>query len=136
MEEIVEEGQQFTCKICFEYVHVSNKFIIQDCVYDHFHCTNYASKHMETQVVDYNNSKVTCIDPEYQALYEISRCDSLLFGSTIEKWQRCLCEWVVTSEDGRMAYCPYVDCSKLIVDECTGGQARDVSCPNCKGKQV
>ncbi|KAI3952897.1 hypothetical protein MKW92_035417 [Papaver armeniacum] len=104
----------FTCEICVQ--------IMSGCL--HPYCTDCVAKYIQEKVIEHNMSEIKCANPD---------CN-VIFGRFL-KWCRVLCESVVLldSSKGGLAYgrsyCPFRDCSELILND-NGGSISN--CPNCK----
>ncbi|KAI3854581.1 hypothetical protein MKW92_023978 [Papaver armeniacum] len=125
----------FTCEICIEPVLLSQKF-----------------KNMEMDaclIVSHDNlSEINCPDTNCSVFLDILTCCSILPKSVFEKWCRVLCESSVLMESSKggfaygRSYCPFRDCSELVLNECvkitassstsTSSNITKSTCPNCK----
>ncbi|XP_026395841.1 E3 ubiquitin-protein ligase RNF144B-like [Papaver somniferum] len=75
-------------------------------------------------------------------MLDTSSYQSILPQSVFEKWCRALCESAVLLDASKggvaygRSYCPYPNCSELVLNECVGnyssGKITESSCPSCK----
>ncbi|XP_026395839.1 probable E3 ubiquitin-protein ligase RNF144A-A [Papaver somniferum] len=129
----------FTCGICFGKLPLERKF--NGC-WQHPYCTNCVAKYIEARVIDGNISEITCPKLNCKVMLDTSSYQSILPQSVFEKWCRALCESVVLLDASKggvaygRSYCPYPNCSELVLNECVGnyssGKITESSCPSCK----
>ncbi|KAI3923670.1 hypothetical protein MKW98_011300 [Papaver atlanticum] len=115
----------FTCEICVQLVPVDRQFKSMEmsgCL--HPYCNNCVAKYIREKVIEHNMPEIKCANPDCNVMLDASLCQSALPKRVFEKWCRVLCESVVLldSSEGGLAhgrsYCPYRDCSELILYEC------------------
>ncbi|KAF6162113.1 hypothetical protein GIB67_008242 [Kingdonia uniflora] len=128
-----EEGESvessFTCEICIEPVLSNKKFRnMQKKTCTHPYCVDCISKFIEVKVEE-NVSEIKCPDPKCDVFLDSLACRSILLESVFVKWCDVLCDSAVLRWE--RAYCPYPECSALILNECRG-KIRKSECPNCK----
>ncbi|KAK6279504.1 hypothetical protein POUND7_019771 [Theobroma cacao] len=133
ISESQEPDSDFTCEICIEIVSANNKFKNRSmCKHDF--CSDCIAKYIEAKVLEYNIANISCpaLDCEF-SLDPIS-CRPVISNHLFNKWCDLLCSATVLEYySDRSVYCPYRDCSALIVNECNDKVDRS-TCPNCKKK--
>ncbi|KAI3937801.1 hypothetical protein MKW92_010978 [Papaver armeniacum] len=139
----------FTCEICIEPVLLDQKFKnteMEGCL--HSYCTDCIVKYIEVKVSHDNLSEIKCPDTNCSVFLDILSCCSILPKSVFEKWCRVLCESSVLMESSKggfaygRSYCPFRECSELVLNECvkttassstsTSSNITKSTCPNCK----
>ncbi|KAF6162112.1 hypothetical protein GIB67_008241 [Kingdonia uniflora] len=128
-EEEESVDSSFTCEICIEPVVSNKKFKYRQkrsCT--HPYCVDCISKYIEVKVDD-NVSEIKCPDPNCDEFFESVLCQSILPVRVFEKWCDVLCNAAVLRWE--RTYCPYRDCSALILNEC-GEKIKKSKCPSCK----
>ncbi|PWA58376.1 hypothetical protein CTI12_AA397620 [Artemisia annua] len=128
-----EEEETFTCEICIEPV----KLPISDfknsnrCI--HPFCTDCMIKYIQVKLED-NVSDIKCPATTCDHSLDPLSCRPKLTHQLFNKWCDVLCESTVLEVD--RVYCPNMECSGLILNEC--GEAREgnnlkrCECPYCK----
>nr|CAB3453396.1 unnamed protein product [Digitaria exilis] len=102
---------EFYCTICMETVHVRDLFPISGCT--HLFCVSCVSQYITAKLED--NMSIGCPDPgcKYGAL-DPEACRDMIPPQLFERWGAALCDLAV----GRFKfYCPFNDCSALLVHE-------------------
>ncbi|KAJ3704744.1 hypothetical protein LUZ61_008449 [Rhynchospora tenuis] len=113
------------CKICMERTRASKIFTIKSC--DHLFCIS-CIVHYIISKLDENISTITCPHPGCQSgSLDLLTCQDILPAATFDKWGRFLCE---SSLGLKKFYCPFKDCSALLVDE-GDEELRNSECPHC-----
>ncbi|MCL7049473.1 hypothetical protein MKW94_012228 [Papaver nudicaule] len=126
----MEETQQqnhgvFTCEICVEILPVERKFKsteMNGCL--HPYCTNWVAKYIQAKLIEHNISEIKCPNTDCKVVLDASLCQSVLPKEVFENWCRVLCESAVLLDSSKggfahgRCYCPYPDCSELVLNEC------------------
>ncbi|KAI3952896.1 hypothetical protein MKW92_035416 [Papaver armeniacum] len=141
----------FTCEICVQVVPVNRQFKSMEmsgCL--HPYCTDCVSKYIQEKVIEHNMSEIKCANSACNIMLDATLCQSSLPNGVFEKWCRVLCESVVLLDSSKggvaygRSYCPYRDCSELILNECvrispstihnsnSTSRVTKSNCPNCK----
>ncbi|GLT91592.1 hypothetical protein SLE2022_094720 [Rubroshorea leprosula] len=126
-DDDVEEGDsEFTCQICMESKPSTEKFNNTLC--RHPFCLNCITKHIEFKVGD-GVATVNCpaVDCDHQL--DPLLCHSVISKPLFDRWCDRLCDCAILGID--RCYCPYSNCSTLVLNEC-GGTVKKATCPNCK----
>ncbi|XP_059650145.1 uncharacterized protein LOC132295899 [Cornus florida] len=129
-----EEASTFTCEICTEVmlptstkkfknnnrcVHSICNSICTDCI------AEYIIVGIEENNPNFGYPSLFC----RQMLDPLS-CRHVIPAQLFNQWCDMLCDSALLRLDA--CYCPYQDCSALILNEC-GGDVRRSECPNCDG---
>ncbi|KAI3907944.1 hypothetical protein MKW98_003589 [Papaver atlanticum] len=132
----------FTCEICVELVPLNSKFENIDTICSHNYCKNCIAKYIQVKVSQDNMSQIKCPNANCSVVLDTLSCRSILSENVFEKWCRVHCESAVLLESSKggfaygRSYCPYRDCSELVLNECveTNGSNKVTksNCPNCK----
>ncbi|OVA07499.1 zinc finger protein [Macleaya cordata] len=135
----------FTCEICIEPVPMNQKFKnmeMNGCT--HPFCTDCIAKYIQVKVEENNASEIKCPDTNCNVVFDTLSCRSILGTKVFDKWCHMLCESMVLLASSRggfahgRAYCPFKDCSELVLNECVRSSStirRRITrsmCPNCK----
>lgn len=114
------------CEICAERKENDQMFKTESCV--HSFCNDCISRHVATKVQD-NIRIVTCPGLSCRAVLEMDTCRPVLTRGVIDRWEEALCEEVINTS--QRFYCPFKDCSALLVDDNEGETIRESECPFC-----
>ncbi|MCL7036667.1 hypothetical protein MKW94_005941 [Papaver nudicaule] len=139
-----DDSSSFTCEICVEQVPSNAKFknmeITNGC--SHNYCKGCISKYIQVKVIQDNTSQVKCPNTNCSAVLDTLSCRSIVSKEVFEKWCRAHCESAVLLQSSKggfaygRSYCPYRDCSELVLNECVETNAASKvtksKCPNCK----
>ncbi|XP_012067431.2 probable E3 ubiquitin-protein ligase RNF144A-B [Jatropha curcas] len=116
------------CEICVERKEIDQMFKIDSCV--HSFCSDCISKHVATKIQDSACTIITCPGMNCPAILELDICRSQLSKGVIDIWEEILCEEMISESE--KFYCPFKDCSALLVNDNGGGEAiRESECPFC-----
>lgn len=116
----------FTCQICIEPV--SNKFR-NKILCAHPFCVDCVIRYIQVKLED-NVSQIPCPALHCDNIFDPLSLQPLLSPTVFTKWCDLLCDSTLLGVE--RCYCPYRNCSALVIDECGGGDVRKVKCPNCK----
>lgn len=115
------------CSICMESKFKYECFALKNC--SHVYCSSCVSQYVEAKVED-NVTSIRCPDPSCKDGYlEPEMCQSILKPEVFNRWGHALCEAMI----GMMKfYCPFKDCSALLMDERFLGEViMESECPHC-----
>ncbi|KAG2635073.1 hypothetical protein PVAP13_2NG335200 [Panicum virgatum] len=122
-------NNEFYCTICMEAVHVRELFPIPGC--KHLFCISCMSQYITAKVED-NVLSIGCPDPgcKYGAL-DPEACRDVIPPQLFQRWGAALCDSALGSFK---FYCPFNDCSALLVHERGHGEAviTKAKCPHCR----
>ncbi|XP_074348880.1 E3 ubiquitin-protein ligase RSL1-like isoform X1 [Apium graveolens] len=122
-----ENGSIMTCEICIEPICLpSKKFKNQEkCA--HPFCEECVIKYIEVKI-DERVCEIKCPALNCVHFLDPFSVRPLIAPNVFDKWCDLLCENAVLGFE--RCYCPYRDCSVLIVNEC-GGCVKQSKCPKC-----
>ncbi|XP_059650168.1 E3 ubiquitin-protein ligase RSL1-like [Cornus florida] len=125
-----EKASTFTCKICTEEkLPTSTKKFKNNKICVHSICTDCIAKYIKVNIEEHNPAKIRCPSLFCGQMLDPLSCTRIIPAQLFDKWCDVLCDWTLQGLD--TCYCPYRDCSALIVNACGGGVRRS-KCPRCK----
>jgi len=117
------------CGICMEAKFKYDRFSLKNC--SHLYCSSCVSQYVEAKVEE-NVTSIRCPDPSCKDGYlEPEMCRLILKPEVYDQWGAALCEAMIGS---MKFYCPYKDCSALLIDERVEGGGEVImqsECPHC-----
>ncbi|KAL8056353.1 hypothetical protein ABFX02_04G114600 [Erythranthe guttata] len=127
----------FSCKICAEKKHNNQMFPFHDhnsksCI-NHRFCTECISKHISTKLIHEKSPSISCPGLDCSGILEIEKCVGVVPKEVICLWDHVICETVIIPPSQRF-YCPYKNCSALIMNDCDEKEVecmREAECPFC-----
>ncbi|XP_073051712.1 E3 ubiquitin-protein ligase RSL1-like [Primulina eburnea] len=116
------------CEICADEKFTSDMFRVLGC--DHSLCCVCAAKYVASKLQD-NITGIKCPFTGCKGFLEPEHCHSILPKQVFDRWVDALCEAVVLESE--KFYCPFKDCSALLVDERHGPKEviMESECPHC-----
>ncbi|TVU09538.1 hypothetical protein EJB05_43021 [Eragrostis curvula] len=118
--------RHFDCAICFEKVHVTEKFPVSNCA--HAFCNSCVGGYVAAKISE-NVAVIRCPDPGCKkGSVEIQLCRYIIPSELFDRWNVVLCEAVVG--DNKF-YCPFKDCSALLIND-GEEEIRETECPHCR----
>ncbi|KAG5249826.1 E3 ubiquitin-protein ligase [Salix suchowensis] len=128
--EIIQSGAGESslsfCEICVEKKESGQMFKTESCV--HSFCNDCISRHVATKVQD-GNIIVTCPGLNCRAVLELDTCRPVMTRKVIDLWEDALCEEVINAS--QRFYCPFKDCSALLINDNEGEPIIESECPFC-----
>ncbi|MCE3215433.1 hypothetical protein HAX54_002374 [Datura stramonium] len=125
------EDEIFTCDICVDEKSVSEIFRIMGC--SHSYCKECMVRYVGSKLQE-NISQISCPVLGCNGQLEPYNCRSILPKQVFDRWGDALCEAMILGSE--KFYCPFKDCSALLIDEdCSGGGEFVVTqseCPECR----
>ncbi|KAL3625260.1 hypothetical protein CASFOL_030714 [Castilleja foliolosa] len=118
----------FICEICTDQKPKNAIFRILGC--NHSYCSDCIGKYVASKLQD-NIISINCPVSGCKGFLEPHHCSSILPKQVFDRWGDALCEAVILATE--KFYCPFKDCSALLVDEeCGKNEAIAQSeCPVC-----
>ncbi|PHU19019.1 hypothetical protein BC332_10170 [Capsicum chinense] len=97
----------------------------------HSYCKNCIAKYISSKLQE-NISRILCPVTACNGELEPQSCGSILPYDVFVKWGDAFCESMILVSE--KFYCPFKDCSALLIDECAGeNMVIDQSeCPDCR----
>lgn len=74
-------------------------------------------------------SSIKCPVPDCKGSLDLEYCRPILPPEVFEKWGSTLCEAMIVGS--QRFYCPFKDCSAMLIDDGTEEVVRESECPNC-----
>ncbi|KAJ6407480.1 hypothetical protein OIU84_010885 [Salix udensis] len=122
-----EEDSNFTCEICIEPMLAIRKFK-NGSLCKHPFCLDCIAKYIEVKVEE-TAGYIECPGLNCKQLLDPLLCSCILSKPIFEKWCDRLCDSTVLGSE--RCYCPYQDCSMLVLNECRD-KLKKIKCPRCK----
>ncbi|KAL3585968.1 hypothetical protein D5086_012835 [Populus alba] len=122
-----EEDSNFTCEICIEPMLAIRKFK-NGSLCKHPFCLDCVAKYIEVKVEE-TTGCIECPGLNCKQLLDPLSCNCIISKPIFEKWCDHLCDSTVLGSES--CYCPYQDCSVLVLNECRD-KVKKIKCPNCK----
>ncbi|XP_010547828.1 PREDICTED: probable E3 ubiquitin-protein ligase RNF144A-B [Tarenaya hassleriana] len=116
----------FVCDICVESRPGNESFRIKGC--SHSYCDDCISKYVASKLQN-NILTVSCPVSGCSGNLEPELCRRILPKEVFDRWGDALCEAVILGS--KRFYCPYKDCSALLVVDNDNGVVRESECPHC-----
>jgi E3 ubiquitin-protein ligase RNF144 len=121
---------EFYCTICVETVSGTERFPVAGCA--HAFCSSCVRQYIAAKV-EQNLLSIGCPDPGCKdGVLHPEECRRVIPPPLFDRWGAALCEMAL---EGLKFYCPFMDCSALLVDDaCPGAAAAavtNVECPHC-----
>ncbi|KAK6268345.1 hypothetical protein QUC31_012505 [Theobroma cacao] len=114
------------CEICAERKERRQMFPISGC--SHSFCSDCISMHVRTKL-EGNISIIMC-PGDCRVILELEACRPLLPKEVVNLWEDLLCEELLCATGGRL-YCPFKDCSALLLNDNQGEVIAECECPFC-----
>ncbi|CAL5088332.1 unnamed protein product [Urochloa decumbens] len=119
---------EFYCSICMESMHIGEVFPIDGCT--HTFCITCVGQYIAAKVEE-NVLSIGCPDPGCKdGVLHPEACRDVIPLQLFQRWGAALCD----SSLGELKfYCPFKECSALLVDDPGRGEAAitNVECPHC-----
>ncbi|KAJ6944332.1 hypothetical protein NC652_009664 [Populus alba x Populus x berolinensis] len=129
-KEIIQSGAAESslsfCEICVERKENEQMFKTESCV--HSFCNDCISRHVAAKV-QYGARIVICPGLNCRAVLDLDTCRPILTRVVIDLWEDALCEEVIDAS--QRFYCPFKDCSALLIDDNEDEAIRESECPFC-----
>ncbi|XP_050897600.1 E3 ubiquitin-protein ligase RSL1-like [Lathyrus oleraceus] len=118
--------KQSYCGICMEAKPVEKMFENPNC--SHSFCVNCVGKFLAVKVQE-NRSTVKCPYPKCDGILEPHDCSSVIPKDLLDRWENAICEETVLSSE--KFYCPFKDCSAMLVNDEKEAVVTSSECPHC-----
>ncbi|XP_050216149.1 E3 ubiquitin-protein ligase RSL1-like [Mercurialis annua] len=118
---------EFTCEICVETKFQTESFSIQGCT--HAYCNDCTAKYIASKLEE-NVSTISCPVSGCSGFLELEYCHKILGSDVFDRWGSALCEALIVGS--QKFYCPYKDCSLMLINDEEGEVIRESECPNCR----
>ncbi|XP_048133192.1 uncharacterized protein LOC115746698 isoform X2 [Rhodamnia argentea] len=117
----------FICEICVEPLAKSDLFRIKGC--SHAYCNDCVAKYVASKLQD-NVTRIGCPVSGCGGVLEPGYCSSILPPEVFDRWGNALCEALIL--EAEKFYCPFKDCSALLIKDGGAAVVRESECPNCR----
>ncbi|CAM0951391.1 unnamed protein product [Alopecurus aequalis] len=125
--ECSHSAKDFDCAICMETVSGVERFAIPGC--GHAFCAGCVRQYIAARVEE-NLLAIGCPDPGCRdGVLHPEECRHVIPPPLFHRWGAALCDMAL--EEIKF-YCPFKDCSALLVDDDPGPREAKVECPHCK----
>lgn len=119
-------GMSF-CDICIESkAKCETRHSTSKC--SNIYCSVCITKHITAKIQE-NISMITCPDSTGNETLEPHLCRDIISGQVLDRWENALCEASVLAS--QKIYCPFKDCSVMLVNDDDGVIVRSTECPHC-----
>ncbi|KAF8027481.1 LOW QUALITY PROTEIN: hypothetical protein BT93_E0401 [Corymbia citriodora subsp. variegata] len=106
------ECSRVFCHICMD--EKSSKEMFKGLRCTHSFCVECMGKYVASKIKE-SESTVTCPDLKCKIVLEPHVCRSILPREVLDRWEDVLCESVAL--ESQKFYCPFKDCSAMLVDD-------------------
>lgn len=121
-----QPDRPFTCEICVETRTGGDLFRIKGC--SHAYCNDCVTKYIASKLHD-NVTRIGCPVSDCGGVLEPEHCRSILPPELFDRWGNALCEAVIS--EGEKFYCPFRDCSALMIHDGDAAAMTLSECSNC-----
>ncbi|KAI3856518.1 hypothetical protein MKX03_028360 [Papaver bracteatum] len=116
------------CEICMDTKpKTETRNTTEKC--SHIYCSECISKHIAEKIKE-NNTQITCPEFDCKEMLEPHLCRDIIPGKVFDRWDKVLCESLVLFTE--KVYCPFKDCSAMLVNDDDGVIIREAECPHCR----
>lgn len=121
-----EKSSHILCGICVEFKESDQMFTNNTCA--HSFCSDCITKQVAAKL-DESFHIVSCPGLDCKSVLKLEDCTPILPKLVLERWNEALCEALVLGS--QKVYCPFSDCSMVLVIEDEGEIVRESECPAC-----
>ncbi|XP_004303213.1 PREDICTED: putative uncharacterized protein At4g01020, chloroplastic [Fragaria vesca subsp. vesca] len=119
-------SSQTLCGICVEAKESDQMFSNESCA--HSFCSDCITKQVAAKLGE-SIHMVSCPGLDCKAVLTLENCTAILPKLVLERWNEALCEALVLGS--QKLYCPFSDCSMMLVIDNEGESVRESECPAC-----
>ncbi|PRQ50285.1 putative aminoacyltransferase, E1 ubiquitin-activating enzyme [Rosa chinensis] len=124
--EVLDPETQTLCGICVEVKENNQMFSNESCA--HSFCSDCITRQVAAKL-DESFHIVSCPGLDCKAVLKFEDCTPILPKLVLERWNGALCEALFVGS--QKLYCPFSDCSMVLVIENEGEAVRESECPAC-----
>ncbi|XWS16087.1 hypothetical protein CRYUN_Cryun34aG0055600 [Craigia yunnanensis] len=121
------ESSPSYCEICVDRKERHQMFTISSC--SHSFCSDCISMYVKTRL-EQNITIIMCPGENCKFILELEACRPLLPKEVINLWEDLLCEELLCATGGTL-YCPFQDCSALLLNDNQAEVITETECPFC-----
>ncbi|KAJ0763886.1 putative transcription factor C2H2 family [Helianthus annuus] len=118
---------QVVCKICLEKHESWQMFTNSTC--SHSFCYDCTAKHATTQI-QAKRKTIACPGINCNSTLDSNMLRLIIPRETLIKWDEFLCESLIP--ESQKLYCPFTDCSVLLINDDISNGVTKVNCPVCR----
>ncbi|KAJ0763885.1 putative transcription factor C2H2 family [Helianthus annuus] len=118
---------QVVCKICLEKHESWQMFTNSTC--SHSFCYDCTAKHATTQIQS-KHKTIACPGINCNSTLDSNMLRLIIPRETLIKWDEFLCESLIP--ESQKLYCPFTDCSVLLINDDTSNGVTKINCPVCQ----
>ncbi|KAI7735472.1 hypothetical protein M8C21_017830 [Ambrosia artemisiifolia] len=118
---------QVKCQICLEKQESWQMFMNSSC--SHSFCYDCTAKHATTQI-QARHKTVACPGINCNSTLDGNTLRLIIPRETLIKWDEFLCESMIP--ESHKLYCPFTDCSVLLINDGTNNSVTKIKCPVCR----
>ncbi|KAL9995561.1 putative transcription factor C2H2 family [Helianthus debilis subsp. tardiflorus] len=118
---------QVVCKICLEKHESWQMFTNSTC--SHSFCYDCTAKHATTQIQS-KHKAIACPGINCNSTLDSNMLRLIIPRETLIKWDEFLCESLIP--ESQKLYCPFTDCSVLLINDDTSKGVTKINCPVCR----
>ncbi|KAJ0765750.1 putative transcription factor C2H2 family [Helianthus annuus] len=118
---------QMECKICFEKHDPWQMFKNSTCA--HSFCYDCTTQHATTKIQE-KHKTIACPETSCTSTLDINTLRLIIPKEILIKWDEFLCESTIL--DSQKLYCPFTNCSVLLINDDTGNSVTRTDCPVCR----
>ncbi|KAI3985261.1 hypothetical protein MKX01_039506 [Papaver californicum] len=116
------------CEICMEAKPKSEtRNSTNKC--SHIYCSECITKHIAAKI-HVNIIQITCPEFNCKKTLELHLCKDIVPEQVFDRWDKALCESLILPS--QKIYCPFKDCSVMLVNDDDGVIIRGTECPYCR----
>ncbi|KAF5188580.1 RING/U-box superfamily protein [Thalictrum thalictroides] len=119
----------FACVICLNNVSSNKRFKNDNRCVTHSYCVDCIEKYIKAKLEGHNLAEIKCPALDCNEVLDPLACSSILSPRLFERWCDVLCK--STLMQCQKTYCPFRNCSTLILNECEASVTKS-TCPVCK----
>lgn len=120
------ESSQSFCEICVERKEPNEMFTVGGCA--HSFCKECISMQVKTTLEE-GVTVVKCLAVDCRAVLELDACRCMLPKGVLDLWENALCVKLIEEKD--RLYCPFRDCSAVLLHDNYGEVITESECPFC-----
>ncbi|KAH6819931.1 hypothetical protein C2S53_014575 [Perilla frutescens var. hirtella] len=124
------------CEICAEKKDAGDMFPLKNC--SHNFCNDCISRHISIKIkkrtiIGESSAAIPCPGSGCGGALDAAACRAVVPLDVVGVWDEVLCESTIALSE--RVYCPYKNCSALLVNDGAGGGGgviREAECPFCR----
>ncbi|CAL5010117.1 unnamed protein product [Urochloa decumbens] len=118
------------CKICLDHVSPSDVHRASSgCT--HAFCAGCLAHYISVKIKEGRSGVIKCPGEDCGSVLDPELCQGILSKEAFEDWCAALCMSMVLGGSSNVCYCPFNDCSEIMVDD-RGGENPESECLVCR----